>query len=144
MKTLTHIFLWTAIALSMVLPGAYAAKPVAEATPIAVPIPKGAVHIVANAGDEDFKKVFTYFPYPPLPMDARNRVLSLRREGVYRIEVTPEGKVAAVTILKSSGRSMDYAALKTFNRWKAKPGPLRVVDVTFTLTVWGKSRRTYP
>ena len=130
-----------AIALIVTSTHAQAAKPIKEATPIEAPIPKGAVHIVATAGDKDFKKVFTYFPYPPLPMDVRNRIRPLKRAGVYRIEVDPQGKVAAVTILKSSGRSMDYSALKTFNRWKAKPGPLRVVDVTFTLHAYGASWR---
>jgi TonB family protein len=118
-------------------------KPIPEPTPLDVPIPKGAVHIVINAGDKDLAKVFTYFPYPPMPIDVRNRTLPLKRSGVYRIEVNPDGKIAAITILKTSGRSMDYAALKTFASWKAKPGPLRAVDVTFTLHASGVSGNYY-
>ena len=114
-------------------------KPIVEATPIEVPIPKGAVHIVAKLGDKDLSQVFTYFPYPPTPSDARNRILPLVRSGVYRIEVDPQGAVTAVTILKSLGRSMDFAAMKTFTGWKGKPGPLRVVDVTFTFWASGRS-----
>lgn len=116
-----------------------AEKPIPEATPIDVPIPKGAVHIVANAGDKDLKKVFSYFPYPPTPIDARNRVLPLTRKGVFRLEVDPQGKVAAVTTLKSMGKNLDYAALKTFVTWKGVPGSLRVVDITFTF--WASGRR---
>ena len=116
-------------------------KPIPEATPIDVPIPKGAVHIVADAGDKDLKKVFSYFPYPPTPIDARSRTLPITRKGVFRIEVDPQGKVAAVTILKSMGRSMDYSAMKTFASWKGVPGPLRVVDVTFNFWASGRVHR---
>jgi TonB family protein len=132
MKTAPVVLLSILLALTGVHAGR---KPIPEPTPLDLPIPKGAVHIVVNAGDKDLAKVFNYFPYPPMPSDARNRKLPLRRTGIYRIEVNPDGKVAAITILKTSGRSMDYAALKTFANWKAKPGPLRVVDVTFTLTI---------
>ncbi len=127
------------LVLFLIIASAQARKPIPEATPIDVPIPKGAQHIVINAGDAELKQVFTFFPYPPTPIDTRNRTLPLVRKGVYRIEVTPDGKVAAVTILKSMGRSMDFGAMKTFVRWKAKPGPLRVVDVTFTFWTSGRS-----
>ncbi|MEP6604099.1 MAG: hypothetical protein ABJB69_09145 [Spartobacteria bacterium] len=117
----------------------HGAKPAPEATPIDVPLPKGAQHIVINAGDNELKQVFTYFPYPPLPTDTRGRVNSLRRSGTYRIEVNPDGSVGAVTILKSMGRSMDFGNMKAFAKWKGKPGGLRAVDVTFTLQVFGRS-----
>ena len=55
-----------------------------------------------------------------------NRVADL---GIYRLEVTPEGTVSAVTLLKSANRMMDVISMKTFTRWRAKPGPLRAVDV---------------
>ena len=133
MKTPSFLSLSIAIAFIAALAHAQTAKPTKEATPVAAPIPKGAVHIVAAAGDKDLKKHFTYFPYPPTPIDAPKRFVPITLSGVYRIEVDPQGKVTAVTILKSSGRSMDHAAMKTFVRWKGKPGPLRVVDVTFSL-----------
>jgi hypothetical protein len=94
------------------------------------PIPKGAVHLVVR-NDAEAKKVFTYFPYPH-PPDWYHPDLSNPHPpdiGVYRIEVTPEGTVSAVTILKSANRMMDVISIKTFVRWRAKPGQLRVVDV---------------
>jgi hypothetical protein len=94
------------------------------------PIPKGAVHLLVH-DDADAKKVFTYFPYPPFP-DWYHPDESYPRPpdlGIYRLEVTPEGTVSAVTLLKSANRMMDVISMKTFVRWRAKPGPLRVVDV---------------
>jgi len=93
-------------------------------------IPKGAVHLLVH-NDAEAKKVFTYFPYPSYPdwyqPDwSRPQPSDL---GIYRLEVTPEGTVSAVTILKSANRMMDVISMKTFVRWRAKPGPLRVADV---------------
>ncbi len=49
--------------------------------------------------------------------------------GIYRLEVTPEGAVSAVTLLKSANRMMDVISMKTLVRWRAKSGPPRVIDV---------------
>jgi hypothetical protein len=94
---------------------------------IDVPVPKGAEHIVVTNGDSDLKKVFTYFPYPPPPNV--NRVLPLNRQGLYRIEVSPEGKVTAITILRTMGKWLDIPVMKTLVTWRAVPGKFRVVDV---------------
>jgi hypothetical protein len=51
--------------------------------------------------------------------------------GTYRVEVSPEGKVTAVTILKTLGKRLDSLVMKTFITWRGKPGPLRVVDVSW-------------
>ena len=94
------------------------------------PIPKGAVHLLVH-NDAEAKKVFTYFPYPRYP-DWYHPDESYPNPpdiGIYRIEVTPEGSVSAVMILKNANRMMDVISMKTFVRWRAKPGPLRVVDV---------------
>ena len=105
------------------------AEPPKAASPVAVdvPIPKGAEHIVVTNGDADLRKIFTYFPYPPLPQV--NRVLPLQREGLYRIEVSPEGKVTAITILRTMGKALDIPVMKALVNWKAVPGRFRVVDV---------------
>src|SRR6266404_4097735 len=93
------------------------------------PIPKGAVHLLVH-NDAEAKKVITYFPYSSYP-DWYHPEESLRPPdlGIYRLEVTPEGTVSAITLLKSANRMMDVISMKTFVRWRAKPGPLRVVDV---------------
>jgi hypothetical protein len=91
-------------------------------------IPKGAVHLLVH-NDAEAKKVFTYFPYPPFPDWYQPDESRLADLGIYRLEVTPEGTVSAVTLLKSANRMMDVISMKTFTRWRAKAGPLRAVDV---------------
>lgn len=90
--------------------------------------PKGAVHLLAH-NDVEARKIFTYFPYPPFPDWYHPDETRPADLGIYRLEVTPEGSVSAVSMLKSANRMMDVISMKTFTRWRAKPGPLRVVDV---------------
>jgi hypothetical protein len=84
-------------------------------------LPKGAVHLVINS-DSDARKIFTYFVFPPTEAPPGTT-------GLYRLEVSPEGTVTAVTILKSMGSAMDVTSMKTFVKWRAEPGSLRIVDV---------------
>jgi hypothetical protein len=91
-------------------------------------VPKGAVHLLVH-GDAEAKKVFTFFPYPPFPDWYHPDESDPPDLGIYRLEVTPEGSVSAITLLKSANRMMDVISMKTLVRWRAKPGPLRVVDV---------------
>ncbi|HEV2047352.1 MAG TPA: hypothetical protein VGQ95_12245 [Chthoniobacterales bacterium] len=100
-----------------------------EDKPLDVPVPRGAVHIVVTAGDSDIRKEFTYFPYPLLPTNLR--IIAPNASGLYRVEVSPEGNVTAVTILKTLGKRLDGLVLRTFITWKAKPGPLRCVDINW-------------
>ena len=84
-------------------------------------IPKGAVHLVIHT-EADARKIFNYFIFPRL-------VAKPGTTGLYRIEVGPDGTVAAVTILKSMGPEQDVLFMKAFITWRAAPGPLRLVDV---------------
>jgi outer membrane biosynthesis protein TonB len=84
-------------------------------------LPKGAVHLVINS-DSDARKIFTYFRFPRAQAPPGTT-------GAYRLEVNPDGTVAAVTILKSMGSAMDAGSMKAFTKWRAEPGPLRIVDV---------------
>jgi outer membrane biosynthesis protein TonB len=84
-------------------------------------LPKGAVHLVINS-DSQARKIFTYFRYSPAEAPPGTT-------GLYRLEVSPDGTVAAVTILKSMGSTMDATSMKEFAKWRAEPGPLRIVDV---------------
>jgi hypothetical protein len=100
--------------------------PVAQTTKETQPsgvssLPNGAVHLVINS-DSDARKIFTYFRFPPA-------LAPPGTTGAYRLEVNPDGTVAAVSILKSMGKDMDTASMKAFVRWRAAPGPLRIVDV---------------
>jgi hypothetical protein len=108
----------------------------ASAQIINPPIPKGAVHLLVH-NDAEAKRVFTYFPYPQFPdwyhpngdHPDENYPDPPSEIGIYRLEVTPQGIVSAVTILKNANRMMDVISKKTLMRWRAKPGPLRIVDV---------------
>jgi hypothetical protein len=85
-------------------------------------------HIVIKS-EQDLKTVFTFFPYPYV---ASNE-LPPARSGLYRLDVSPDGTVSAVTILSSMGQSLDVRAMKAFIKWKAKPGRPRLVDVGWRL-----------
>ena len=74
--------------------------------------------------DADVRPIFTYFfPFPWV--EAKPGAV-----GIYRLEVNSQGTVAAVTILKSMGSELDVRVMKTFVGWRAKPGPLRIVDIS--------------
>ena len=85
-------------------------------------------HIVITSG-ADAKKIFTYFPYPQAPTGLQSPNVS----GMFELTVDPQGSVTQVKIIKTIGTIMDPIALQTFSRWKARPGPPRIVDVPFSL-----------
>jgi len=92
---------------------------------VAASLPRGATHVMIRS-DADARQIFTYFPCPWVA--ARPGAV-----GVYRLEVNSQGTVAAVTILKSMGPRRDTRIMKTFVDWRAKPGPLRIVDVSWQM-----------
>jgi hypothetical protein len=92
---------------------------------VAASLPIGATHLMVRS-DADARQIFTYFPSPWVA--ARPGAV-----GVYRLEVNSQGTVAAVTILKSMGPIRDTRIMKTFVGWRAKPGPLRVVDISWQM-----------
>jgi len=91
----------------------------------AASLPKGAIHLMVRS-DFDARQIFTYFPSPWVA--ARPGAV-----GVYRLEVNSQGTVAAVTILKSMGPRRDVRVMKTCVGWLAKPGPLRIVDISWQM-----------
>jgi TonB family protein len=93
------------------------------------------VHLVIRSSS-DAKQIFTYFPYPDLP--AQYRFAKISGTGIYRLTVDPQGRVTEIKILKKMGVlgdwQADVTALKTLIRWRAKPGPPRIVDTPWTIT----------
>lgn len=89
-------------------------------------LPKGAIHLMIRS-DDDARQIFTYFPSPEVAATAGTL-------GVYRLEVNSQGTVAAVTILKSMGPSRDARVMKTCVGWRAKSGPLRIVDISLQMS----------
>jgi hypothetical protein len=110
-------------------------KPKKAASTDAAASKKEVVHIVIGSGS-DLKQVFTYFPYPtpPWPISLPKNQW---RTGVYRLTVDPQGNVTQIKILKRMGVlgnwPADVTALKTLILWRAKPGPTRIVDASWTL-----------
>jgi hypothetical protein len=104
------------------------------------------VHLVIESRAE-IKHVFTYFPYPAVPTELQGYAGSkVGGSGVYRLTVDPQGAVTQVTVLKGftvaavyderfsniKGNpvpALDKIMLQALTRWRAKPGPMRVVDV---------------
>jgi hypothetical protein len=104
------------------------------------------VHLVIKSRGE-IKQVFTYFPYPAVPTELQGYAGSqVGGTGLYRLMVDPQGAVTQVTTLKgftvaavyderfSNIRgnpvpALDKIMLQALTRWRAKPGPMRVVDV---------------
>jgi Gram-negative bacterial TonB protein C-terminal len=91
---------------------------------------KEPVHLVVKS-DAEARKIFTYIPYPVPPTGLQSPSVN----GKYQLTVAPQGEVTQIKILKTMGPIMDVTALKAFIRWKAQPGPLRLVDVAWGLTM---------
>jgi TonB family protein len=54
--------------------------------------------------------------------------------GLYRLTVDTQGTVTQIQILKRIGPPiLDATVLRTFVRWRAQPGPTRIVDVPLTI-----------
>jgi hypothetical protein len=104
------------------------------------------VHVVIKSRSE-IKQVFTYFPYPAVPTELQGYAGSkVNGIGLYRLKVDPQGVVTQVTVLKGftvaasyderfsdiKGNpvpALDKITLQALTRWRAKPGPMRVVDL---------------
>jgi hypothetical protein len=104
------------------------------------------VHLIVKSRAE-IKQIFTYFPYPAVPTELQGYAGSkVGGAGIYRLTVDAQGAVTQVTTLKGftvaavydEGFSnlrgnpvpaLDKVTLQALTRWRAKPGPMRVVDV---------------
>src|SRR5947207_4268774 len=104
------------------------------------------VHLVVRSSAE-IKQTFTYSPYPAVPSELEGYAGSqVGGTGTYRLAVDPQGAVTQVTILKgftvtaiyderfsnvkgNAVPALDKVMVQALMRWRAKRGPLRVVDV---------------
>jgi TonB family protein len=99
----------------------------------------------AKAPDAGHAKhdVALYAPPPKYPFAARARHLT--GSGVFSCNVRPDGTVASVDVLKSTGHeSLDDAAIAAFRRWKFKPGQLHVIRIPMAFTIHGVQRSGGP
>jgi hypothetical protein len=108
--------------------------------------PEKPVHIVVRSRAE-IKGAFTYSPYPTVPSELEGYAGSqVGGIATYRLSVDAQGAVTKVTILKgftvtavyderfsdakgNAVPALDKLMVQALMRWRAKPGPTRVVDI---------------
>ena len=107
---------------------------------------KKPVHLVVRSRAE-IKETFTRSPYPAVPSELEGYAGSkVGGTGTYRMTVDAQGTVTQVTILKgftvaavyderfsdvkgNAVPALDQVMVQALMRWRAKPGPMRVVDI---------------
>ena len=104
------------------------------------------VHLIVRSTAE-IKQTFTYSPFPAIPSELEGYGGSqVGGTGSYRLTVDAQGTVTQVTILKgftvaavyderfsnakgNTVPALDKVMVQSLMRWRAKPGPMRVVDI---------------
>ena len=90
--------------------------------------------IAARYPEAELKARFGQRPFPDYPQWARARHLA--GSGVFRMRVDEQGRVTAVTVLKSTGhKELDSLAVKALSRWRGRPGPKWDLDIPITFTM---------
>jgi hypothetical protein len=149
MVFITRLF-FIVIGLTTILPGTfYGAEPPNQTKGTSANAGHSrakAVHIVVRSR-ADIKQTFTYAPYPVVPSELEGYAGSqVGGTGTYRLSVDAQGKVTQVTVLKGFAvtavyderfsylkgnpvPALDELMRQALGRWRAKPGPQRVVDI---------------
>jgi hypothetical protein len=104
------------------------------------------VHLVVRSREE-IKQIFSYSPYPAVPSELEGYTGSqVGGTGTYRLSVDAQGAVIQVSVLKgftvtavyderfsdvkgNAVPALDKLMVQALMRWRAKPGPTRVVDI---------------
>jgi hypothetical protein len=104
------------------------------------------VHLVVRSRAE-IKQIFNYSPYPAVPSELEGYTGSqVGGTGTYRLSVDAQGAVIQVSVLKgftvtavyderfsdvkgNAVPALDKLMVQALMRWRAKPGPTRVVDI---------------
>ena len=108
--------------------------------------PQKPVHLVVRSAAE-IKQTFTFSPFPAIPSELEGYGGSqVGGTGSYRMTVDAQGAVTQVTILKgftvaavyderfsnakgNTVPALDKVMVQALLRWRAKPGPMRVIDI---------------
>jgi hypothetical protein len=152
---------------SVLLRASYAAEPAKQTkggSADAGHAEKRPVHITVRSQPE-IKQTFTYSPHPAIPSELQGYAgTQVGGTGTYRMIVDAQGAVTQVTIVKgftvttvyderfsdvkgNAVPGLDQVMVQALQRWRAKPGPMRVVDIywSFGTHPWvnyGKSNAT--
>ena len=104
------------------------------------------VHLVVRS-QADIKQTFTYSPRPAIPDELQGYAgTQVGGTGTYRMVVDPKGTVTQVSILNgftvtavydermsdvkgNAVPDLDKVMIQALQRWRAKPGPMRIVDI---------------
>lgn len=104
------------------------------------------VHLVVRSASE-IKQTFAYSPYPVVPDELEGYGGSqMGGTGTYRLTVNGNGAVTQVSVLKgftvtavyderfsdvkgTAVPALDKVMVQALMRWRAKPGPTRIVDI---------------
>ena len=104
------------------------------------------VHLVVRSTAE-IKQTFSYSPFPGIPSELEGYGGSqVGGTGTYRLAIDTQGAVTQVTILKgftvtavyderfsdakgNAVPALDKVMIQALMRWRAKPGPIRIVDI---------------
>ena len=107
---------------------------------------KQPVHLTVRSQPE-IKQTFTYSPHPSVPDELQGYAGSkVGGTATYRMVVDAQGAVNQVTIVKgftvtavyderfsdikgNAVPALDQVMVQALQRWRAKPGPMRVVDI---------------
>jgi hypothetical protein len=149
MPSITRLLL-AVVSLTSVLPwtshGAEPSKQTKNSSPNASRSEKKPVHLSVRS-QADIKQTFTYSPHPSVPDELQGYAGSkVGGTGTYRLTVDAQGAVAQVTILKgftvtavyderfsnvkgNAVPALDQVMVQALMRWRAKPGPMRFVDI---------------
>jgi TonB family protein len=120
-------------------------------------IENGIAKLRDENGDESEMRRIPHLPsLPPLLTDARPARIyapppeypsaALRRgwtgSGLFACNLRPDGSVASVAVIRSTGHDMlDQAGISALRRWKFKPGVTNVVRVPMRFTMGGVRHR---
>jgi hypothetical protein len=97
------------------------------------------VHLTVRSQAE-IKQTFTYSPHPVIPDELQGYAgTKVGGTGTYRMIVDAQGAIPQVTVLKGFtvtavyderfSNVKDKVMVQALMRWRAKPGPTRVVDL---------------
>jgi TonB family protein len=95
-----------------------------------------------------WKARFTHRPFPDYPAALRMRRMT--GDGIFRMYVDEQGRVTAITILKSTGhKELDIVAMKALVEWRGKPGPKWELDMPISFQMGGgrshnENEKDYP
>jgi len=91
------------------------------------------VHTTTGKDSTRAKAVAVYAPPPQLPDIARAKRMA--GSGLYLSHVRPDGSVARVDVLRSTGHlELDSAVVSAFLKWRFKPGTMSEIRTPVNFT----------